>query len=70
MINTDEIKVHINKKEEALAFNSTPDQLMQQRKLKKAAVWVNGKQLLRSEYSTYIIHDGDDIKLLRIMAGG
>lgn len=64
------MKVKINKKEEILKDGMTVRNLMELRKLKKAAVWIGGKQLLSAEYDTYIIQDGDEIKLLRIMAGG
>ncbi len=48
----------------------TVSQLLKLRKLRKAAVWINGKQLMLADYETWEIQEGDNIKLLRIMAGG
>lgn len=66
----DKIRITINKKEEFIGNNTTVKELIQSRGLKKAAVWVNGSQLLKAQYDTFILHEGDDVKLLRIMAGG
>lgn len=66
----DKIKITINKKEEFIGNNTTVKELIQSRGLKKAAVWINGSQLLKAQYDTFILHEGDDVKLLRIMAGG
>ncbi len=33
-------------------------------------VWVNKKQLLQKEYSTYTINDEDEIKIIRPLGGG
>ena len=66
----DKIKITINKKEEFIGNNTTVKELIQSRGLKKAAVWVNGSQLLKAQYDTFILHEGDEVKLLRIMAGG
>ncbi len=48
----------------------TVSQLLQLRNLRKAAVWINGKQLMLADYESWKIQEGDNIKLLRIMAGG
>lgn len=66
----DKIKITINKKEEFIGNNTTVKELIQSRGLKKAAVWVNGSQLLKAQYDTFVLHEGDEVKLLRIMAGG
>ena len=66
----DKIKITINKKEEFIGNNTTVKELIQSRGLKKAAVWINGSQLLKAQYDTFILHEGDEVKLLRIMAGG
>ena len=66
----DKIKILLNKKEEFIGNNTTVKELIQSRGLKKAAVWINGSQLLKAQYDTFILHEGDDVKLLRIMAGG
>ena len=36
----------------------------------RAAVWVNGSQLLLAEYETRIVEENDRIKILRVVAGG
>jgi len=65
------IKVLINKEEESLDEGSTVRRLLEERGIKsRASVWINGKQLLLSEYDTYIVEENDDIKILRIVAGG
>lgn len=62
--------VTINKKETQLEDGLTVSQLLKLRKLRKAAVWINGEQLLSADYETRRLQAGDTIKLLRIMAGG
>lgn len=62
--------VTINKKRTQIEEGTTVGQLLKARKLHKAAVWVNGGQLLAADYETYQLQEGDDIKLLRRMAGG
>lgn len=62
--------VTINKKETQLEDGLTVSQLLKLRKLRKAAVWINGKQLMLADYESWKIQEGDNIKLLRIMAGG
>ena len=62
--------VTVNKKETELDSGMTVSELIKQRKIRKAAVWLNGRQLLSAEYETCIIREGDEIRLLRIMAGG
>lgn len=66
----DKIRITINKKEEFIGNNTTVKELIQSRGLKKAAVWVNGSQLLKAQYDTFVLHEGDEVKLLRIMDGG
>ena len=66
----DKIRITINKKEEFIGNNTTVKELIQSRDLKKAAIWVNGSQLLKAQYDTFVLHEGDEVKLLRIMAGG
>ena len=62
--------VTINKKETQLEEGMTVSQLLQLRNLRKAEVWINGKQLMLADYESWKIQEGDNIKLLRIMAGG
>ncbi len=62
--------VTINKKEVRLEDGLTVKQLLKLRNMRKAAVWINGKQLLLADYETRTIQEGDTIKILRIVAGG
>lgn len=64
------MNVTINNKEMLLEEGTTVRELMNLRNMRKAAVWINGKQLLRAEYDTQVIREGDTVRLLRIMAGG
>jgi thiamine biosynthesis protein ThiS len=64
------IKVHINKKETEIEEGLTVGELLKNLNNQKAAVWVNGKQLLKAEYGSRVIASGDELKILRIIAGG
>lgn len=64
------MKVIINNKEQQLEDGTTVLDLLKIRNMRRAAVWVNGIQLLSAEYETYSLREGDEIRLLRIMAGG
>lgn len=64
------IKLTINGKNTEIEDNTTVEKFLTDRDNRKAAVWINGKQLLRAEYSSRVIMQGDKIKVLRIVAGG
>lgn len=65
------IRAVINKEEISLEAETTIKQVLEAREItSRAAVWVNGKQLLLAEYPTYIIQENDQIKILRVVAGG
>lgn len=64
------IKVSINKKETEIDEGTTVTRLLTDRGNPKSAVWINGKQLLKADYDFHIIKQGDEIKVLRIIAGG
>jgi len=65
------IKVLINQKEETVSEGSTISEILKGRGItSRAAVWVNGSQLLLSEYDTYSIRENDQVKILRVVAGG
>ena len=36
----------------------------------RVAIWINGSQLLGSEYDARCLEDGDVVKILRLVAGG
>jgi len=64
------IKVSLNKEETEIEENTTIGKFLKDKGNTKAAVWINGKQLLKAEYDSHLINDGDEIKVLRIIAGG
>jgi len=66
-----QIAVFINKEETMLEEGITVQSLLEQRGVKtRSSVWINGRQLLLSEYPNWVIRDGDKIKILRVVAGG
>lgn len=64
------MKITYNKKEMELPSEMTVAQFIEGKQLKRAAVWINGKQLLSAQYDSWMIQDGDQIKILRVVAGG
>lgn len=71
MANIAYIKVAINNEEVILEKGITVMKMLEDRGIKpRTAVWINGKQLLLSDYETQIIRERDVIKILRIVAGG
>ncbi len=64
------MNVILNKKETELPSEMTVAQLIRDNQFKRAAVWVNGVQLLASQYESWGIKEGDNIKILRVVAGG
>jgi len=66
-----QITVFINKEKTMLEDGTTVQSLLEQRGVKtRSSVWINGSQLLLSEYVSWVISDGDEIKILRVVAGG
>lgn len=37
---------------------------------RRAAVWINDKQLLQEEYSSYRLEEGDKLRVIRPLGGG
>jgi len=69
--NLKNIKVIVNKEETLLPEGTSVETLLAMRGIKsRSSVWVNGKQLLLSEYHTRILLEGDEVKILRVVAGG
>ena len=60
----------MNKKEREWEENSPLTLLIEEKKIKRAAVWVNGRQLLNKEIPTFVPKDGDEIRILRMVGGG
>lgn len=65
------MNVKINNKAENIPEEINIPELLKSRHMRtNSAVWVNGRQLLLREYSTYLIKENDEIKLLPIIGGG
>lgn len=62
--------INCNNKKIELEEGTTVAQLIQSMSYRRAAVWVNGQQLLASDYESCVINRDDQIKILRIVAGG
>lgn len=62
--------VNCNNKTMELTEGTTVAQLIQSMNYRRAAVWINGKQILASAYESRVINKDDQIKILRIVAGG
>jgi thiamine biosynthesis protein ThiS len=62
--------VNINNKILELEEGTTVAQLIESMNYRRAAVWINGAQLLASDYENRVINQEDQIKILRIVAGG
>lgn len=64
------MRITVNKKEREWEENTPLTLLIEEKKIKRAAVWVNGRQLLNKEIPTYIPKEGDEIRILRMVGGG
>lgn len=66
-----DINVTVNKEETVLPEGTAVAELLELRGAKsRSSVWVNGNQLLLAEYPTWVLKEGDVIKILRVVAGG
>ncbi|MGN0702884.1 MAG: sulfur carrier protein ThiS [Lentihominibacter sp.] len=59
-----------NNNEAEYPDGTTVRDLLNEKKIKKAAVWVNDEKLLKAQYDDFEIREGDRVRLLRIQAGG
>jgi len=65
------INVTVNKEETVLPEGTAVGNLLEMRGVKsRSSVWVNGNQLLLAEYPTWVLQEGDEVKILRVVAGG
>lgn len=70
-LNLKNINVVVNKEETPLPEGTTVEKLLKMRGIKsRSSVWVNGNQLLLAEYRTWVLLEGDEVKILRVVAGG
>lgn len=65
-----DIKITLNKKERIVPEGTTVRDILNEKNIRKAAVWINGQQLLKAQYDTWQFAEGDIVRLLRVMAGG
>jgi sulfur carrier protein len=64
-------RIRVNKKDTVVTEGITIWDLLDQLNYSsKVAVWINGKQLLLSEYPVVRVKDGDQIRIHRIVSGG
>lgn len=65
------VQVKINHTEESFRLGLTITELLEIKKIGiRSSVWLNGKHLLRKEYSETVIQNGDVLKIIRIVGGG
>lgn len=65
------MNVIVNGKPKIVKENTTIEDLLYMERYNNwVGVWVNNKQLLEKEYSTYIINEEDEIKVIRPLGGG
>ena len=65
------MKITFNGKLQNVTFEITAAELLIENGYKsRTSIWVNGKQLLKSEYETFVIPEGALVKALRVIGGG
>ena len=64
------MKFIYNNNEAEYPDGTTVRDLLNEKKIRKAAVWVNDEKLLKAQYDDFKIKAGDRVRLLRIQAGG
>lgn len=64
------MKFIYNNNEVEYPDGTTVRDLLNEKNIRKAAVWVNDEKLLKAQYDDFEIKPGDRVRLLRIQAGG
>ena len=64
------MKFIYNNNEAEYPDGTTIRDLLNEKKIRKAAVWVNDEKLLKAQHDDFEIKPGDRVRLLRIQAGG
>ena len=64
------MKFIYNNNEAEYPDGTTVRDLLNEKNIRKAAVWVNDEKLLKAQYDDFEIKAGDRVRLLRIQAGG
>ena len=62
--------ITLNGKPRQLPDGMTARELAEHLHYRRASVWLNGRQLLASDFATTVIKSGDQVKILRIVGGG
>lgn len=66
-----DIRIIVNKKDMTISNNTVISQLLESLGYtKRVAVWVNETQLLNSDYDNHMINMDDEIRIVRLVAGG
>lgn len=65
------VKIYVNNHELIVPENFTVEKLLDKIGVtSRAAVWINGKQILLKNYASEKIMDKDRIKVIRVIGGG
>lgn len=65
------MKVYVNNQQLTIPEGCTVEKLLESIGIiSRAAVWINGKQILLRNYSSEQIKDKDKIKVIRVVGGG
>ncbi len=61
-----------NRKEEFEKNSITVSEMISLKKFsfRMRIIKINGKLILRNDYDTTVIHDGDDVQMIYLMSGG
>jgi thiamine biosynthesis protein ThiS len=64
------MNVFVNDKQVEIADDLLLVDLLKQFGYQKSVAIINGKHILQKDYASYILKEGDKVKLIRILGGG
>ncbi|SDK14024.1 sulfur carrier protein ThiS [Natronincola ferrireducens] len=65
------MKIFVNNQEKTVVEGCTVKNLLKSMELTSSvAIWINDLQLLQGDYPTYILKEGDKVKIFKPMGGG
>jgi thiamine biosynthesis protein ThiS len=64
------MNINLNDKQVEIADDMVLGDLLQQFRYKKCAVIINGKHILLNDYSSHILKEEDNVKIVLILGGG
>lgn len=64
------ININLNGKPIEVEEDVTVQQLLDSKNITEAAVWINDIQVLSKEYETLGFRSNDNVKVIRMVAGG